>query len=208
MTQSPHNTTARGMTLMEILVVMLVISVVMAVVVVNVGGVFQARIGTAAGRLATLSRYAYQQATLHGEIFRLMLDLENGEYGLEKVVPPPRCGDLGEGFKEDERGFGAATRDTDGDDPTEITGQSFQDRHSRRGRLHKSLRFSQVMAGRQSEPVKEGMAYVHFFPNGVSEKAYIWLTDEEITFTLEIRSLTGGGRIHRENLDPREFRRR
>jgi prepilin-type N-terminal cleavage/methylation domain-containing protein len=201
---------SRGMTMMEVLIVILIISVVMAVVVVNVGGIFRSRMVTSSGKLTAMSRYAYEQATLQGEIVRLSLDLDSGDYGLEKVKLAEQCGDLGEGFRG-EKG-GSASRSGKGDrsesDPPEgLSGEALEDRLVRNSRLPKGVRFSKAIVGRQTKPVTEGKAYVHFLPNGTAERAMVWLTDDDTTFTLEIRSLTGGGRIHRKDLEEREFRK-
>ncbi len=196
--------------MMEVLVVILIISVVMAVVVVNVGGVFRSRMVTAGGRLTAMSRYAYEQATLQGEIVRLSLDLDSGDYGLEKVKPTEQCGDLGEGFRG-ERG-GSASRPREGEGAESALSErsaatALEDRLVRSSRLPQGVVFSKAMVGRQTKPLTEGKVYVHFLPNGTAERAMVWLTDDDTTFTLEIRSLTGGGRIHRKDLEEREFRK-
>lgn len=195
---------ASGFTLMEALVVLLILVIVMAAVVVNVTDIFTSRIVKSSGKIAAMARYAYDQSTLSGEVFRLSIDLSSGAYGLEKVTLPQQCGALGEGFRERD---GHKDKDEE-EKAAQPTGAAFADSRVRKASLHKSLRFTGVMTQRDKEPVTEGTAYIYFFPDGTAEKAFIWLGKDEQIFTVEIRSLTGGGRVHKEELDPKELSRR
>ena len=56
------------------------------------------------------------------------------------------------------------------------------------------------MTTHQQEIQKEGKAYIYFFPNGNVEKAYIYLTADDVTYTVETFPLLGKVKIHHEKL--------
>jgi len=193
-----------GMTLIEILIVMLLVAIVMGVVVVNIGGIFTARLSKATGKLSAMTRYTYNQATLKGEIYRLAINIDSGTYVIEEVEEPQRCPDLGEGFRQAKRDDG---KDQD-DESFKWVGKEFTDMRVRKEKLPDSLNFSGVMKVGDKEPVTEGEVYIYFFPDGTAEKAFIWLTDGEDVWTVEIRRLLGTGRVYKEELEARDFTKR
>jgi general secretion pathway protein H len=60
--------------------------------------------------------------------------------------------------------------------------------------LPASVRIS-VWTRAQRNPVKSGVAYVHFFPQGTAERAMIFVTQGDNSWTIDVSPLTGRARV-------------
>ncbi|MCP3097677.1 prepilin-type N-terminal cleavage/methylation domain-containing protein [Myxococcus sp. K15C18031901] len=58
-----------------------------------------------------------------------------------------------------------------------------------------------VWTRQQKEPVESGVAYLYFFPQGYTEKAYVYLSQGDNTWTLDVSPLTGKVNIAGEALE-------
>jgi hypothetical protein len=63
------------------------------------------------------------------------------------------------------------------------------------------------MTSHQNEPLKKGMAYLYFFPNGSTENALIWVKgdgdaadDDSDVMTVEVKALQGAAKLHNEKV--------
>ena len=65
-----------------------------------------------------------------------------------------------------------------------------------------------VLTNRTGKVVEEGTEYVHFFPDGTAEKAFVWLSDGTDTYTIEVKSLQGTGVFHKEELSEADFKKK
>ncbi len=70
--------------------------------------------------------------------------------------------------------------------------------------MPKGMRIIGVMTTHQDEIQRRGKAYVHIFPNGFMEKAYIYLADDDDVYTIETFPLLGKVKIHHDELEPGE----
>ncbi len=114
-------------------------------------------------------------------------------------------GHFGKGSKaarkgEEKKRCAEAERDASGECPK--TGfEAVEDRVLSVHELPKGIQFTGVMTTHQQELQPEGKAYVYFFPDGRVEKAFIYLSTEHDTFTVETFSLLGKVKVHHEKLD-------
>lgn len=74
-----------------------------------------------------------------------------------------------------------------------------------RRQLPKGIVFGMVMTSHQDEPTEEGRGEVYFFPSGYVERAYISLKRDDDVYTIETVPLKGTGRVHNQELDPRDL---
>ncbi|NMO21591.1 type II secretion system protein [Pyxidicoccus fallax] len=58
-----------------------------------------------------------------------------------------------------------------------------------------------VWTRQQREPVESGVAYLYFFPQGYTEKAYVYVSQGDNTWTLDVSPLTGKVQITAEALE-------
>ena len=72
-------------------------------------------------------------------------------------------------------------------------------------KLPPKIKFTGVMTTHQQEVQEQGTGYVYFFPNGTIEKAYIYLSSEGDTYTVETFPLLGKVKVHHEKLETSDF---
>ncbi|MBM4371214.1 MAG: prepilin-type N-terminal cleavage/methylation domain-containing protein [Deltaproteobacteria bacterium] len=200
-------TRRRGMTLMEVLIALLIVSVVIAGTAASVTGVFSSRLVQSTGKLMAMVRYTYDRAVMTGKRCQLVIDLEGGGYWIEELEEEASCEariQEAEAGEPGERPRGGR----DGEAPVEETGAKMEDMVVKAQELPAGVRFSGVMAQHHQEPVTSGEARILFQPDGTAEQALVWISREEQVYTVEIRALQGRGVLHREELSPTELRRR
>src|ERR1700752_2604019 len=70
----------RGMTLIELMIVILIIGLAAGGVVLTVRGVERAQVRAAASKLAAGIRYLYDRSVVTGKYYRLTIDLDGATY--------------------------------------------------------------------------------------------------------------------------------
>lgn len=74
----------RGMTLIEIMIVMGVIALIVGMAVMGFGAGRSAEVSRATTQLANLTRYGYDKARVTGDYYRLLIDLDEGTISLQQ----------------------------------------------------------------------------------------------------------------------------
>lgn len=193
-----------GLTLIEILTVLMLASIVLSVVAVSAGGMLGSRITKTVNKLSAMARYTYDLASLHGKMHALVIDIEGGQYYVEEVEPPKECSQSLDEEEEKER----QEQEDEKAAATKPTGKEIKDPRIRKEKLPQGVRFAAVLTKHNRKPVEEGKESIHFFPDGTAEKAFVWVTDGDDVFTVEITSLLGTGIVYKEELDARELEKR
>jgi len=203
----------RGMTLVEVLVVLVLIGVLTSAIVVGTGGVSSARLKATASFVVSLSKVAITRANATGRPVRIVFDLEQNRIGLEEAAGS-RLLRVREGEKSSGAGAKAAT---EAEKKAEAEAEGFLQgaRVARPGFLptkHVELGGQNVGAGRElepgvvykqiqtehdEEPRTEGRAYLYFWPGGATEWASIQLQvkGKKNTLTVLVSPLTGRSQI-------------
>lgn len=71
--------------------------------------------------------------------------------------------------------------------------------------LEGSTAFRAVYTPHSPAPIKEGKAYIYFFPGGVTEHSFLQLSDgDERIYSIEVHPLTGRSVIYNEEITPPE----
>lgn len=200
-----------GYTLLEMMVVIAIILVGGVAVVAGVANIRKASLTTSAARVAAAVRYLYDLSVLNNRPYRLVVDIEGRSFWGEVVED--ECGG-GLLPSEEERRFGvegsAQARGPATSEEREGVGAEPSRRRIRpkenllaRQVLPEGISFGSVMTSHHDEPVEEGRAEIFFFPDGYAEKALIYMTKGDTTYTIETIPLKGVGVIHTEEVDPR-----
>src|SRR5579871_164917 len=214
---------ARGVTLIEIMVVVMIIGVVLGAVIVTARSSNRASARGNAGKLAAAIRYTYDRAVTTGGYYRMVLDINGNKYWAErsddrfylvrdKEESPGRGRAPDEDAKErklreeEERGklqlSGLAAQLQPPPAPRRARFQAFVDSTLPKIDL-KGCRVRDVLTRRQREPYTEGKAYLYFFPDGHTERAVIHLEDTDgDVYTLLIHPLTGRVELKSGDLAP------
>ena len=188
------------MTLMEVMVALAVIGFVVVAMTASVGGIFGARLDASANKLSGMFRYTYNLATLTGKVHRVVINIDDLTYRVESVDEQKQCGLMS---AEEER---KARKD---DSPfaaiAELTGSAVKDNRVRAEKLPAGIKFAGIMTRHNSKVVEEGEEAVYFFPDGTAERAFVWLTDGDEVFTVEVTALQGTGVVWSEDRDSAEL---
>lgn len=164
---------ARGFTLIEILVVIALAAIITAFVIPSVSSYFQVSINSATREIGTTVKEAYNSTVLTGRVYRITYDLKENQYWVESG-PPNVLLDTAATLKKAEED---SMHHTDEDKPKP---DSFSmDRTITRSKvsLPRGVTFEDVITQQSPTPIKNGLAYTHFFPHGITEQTIIHLKD-------------------------------
>ncbi|MEZ4339402.1 MAG: type II secretion system protein [Sandaracinaceae bacterium] len=210
-----------GMTLIEIMVVVLIIAMASVAVVYGIGAITQANLRSACMTINAASRGAYARSIAEGTTVRLLfnLDAETSEMSFEEAhgrITLARTNDATRAALEDEDEDGtvvdpwaaAEARLSDTLHPTfgaspfsAIEGRRFRTREVADG-----IRVLRIQVPHEPDPVEEGNAAVYYFPGGLTEHAVIWVGDsEDRVYSVEIHPLTGRGRVYDYAYEPEQL---
>lgn len=207
--------TARGFTLIEVILVVAIIAVVVTGATFGLGAVTRTRLRSASFHVMSAARFAYNRAITQGTTTRLHFDFEKNTMAVEESDTPVTL--------------------TTGEDIEAETGDAVDPWDLARSRLEKPLdppaprspfqpitsASGKVLDRYTAKPVGDGISVhalitpheidkrtegegsVYFFPGGVAEQAVIQLRDSSDTvYSIEIHPLTGDARIHNFAFEP------
>ena len=192
MARTPHS--ARGFTLIELMVVLAIVAFVAVAAAPALGSVTGATARGAAGQVAGAMRWMFDTAALRHQTCRLAFDLDHRSWWAECTVeakpgaPPEDEDALKERFPEERTAEGRQIL---------ANGRfgEFKSREVRRRSLPGSAAFAEVWAQHQVEPASRGTAYVYFFPQGMAEAARVTVADGDNVYTVVLHPLTGHARV-------------
>lgn len=222
MTFSVHRARRRGLTLIEVMIVLALMGLLMGTLVFGSGALFGASRRAAAGLFVAAVQKGLAHANTVGKPVRLSIDLTSGrlvleesstslalrgpktdeELEVEEGEEAPSLADLAvqdaQAAGDDFLAF--ATTPSSGFSPLDLLGQD-GDLPGRA--IDPSIKITKVQTEHDEEPIGEGFAYIYFWPGGVTERAIVQLGRglEDEGVTVEISPLTGRARISRGKVD-------
>jgi general secretion pathway protein H len=178
----------KGFTLIE---VMIVIAIIAGLIAVGAPRLLKkdANMKTTARQLTVLVKEIRNHAKLFNSTYRLVIRMDEGQesYWVEKGNGPQLL-DPEKIAKEIEKKNKKEKPEEDAPPPLFQIDKSLSKKEKD---LPKALHFAQVETTNLSAPITSGIAYIHFFPQGIMEAAAIQLTDKKNTWTLVFNPLTG-----------------
>lgn len=198
----------RGVTLVEVLLVVAIIGVTSGLAVLGGGVADSARLRRSAVMIASAIRVAYGHANATSHPVRLVFNLENRTVGIEEADAKLWLA------KNDRTGGAAAATDAERKAVEEaetilkgpraprpsfrpVTAFGFSAEKGKQGKeLERNIRFVQIETSHQDEAVKSDQAYLYFWPGGQTERAAIQLsvggsTLDSDVLTILVSPLTG-----------------
>jgi general secretion pathway protein H len=197
----PRPAQSRGFTLVELMIVVAVIAVLAAAVVPSVASLSGADARKAAGELSGSLRYLFDTAALRHATCRMVLDLDGRTFGAECA---PRLVGVARGEKA--AAAAADQEDLESRFPDERDAErrrllagsrfgAFTDRLLMKRELPGRTEIREVRVEGRREPITAGKAYVHFFPGGQAERAFIVVADGTTLYTVVVEPFTGRARV-------------
>jgi general secretion pathway protein H len=222
---------ASGMTLIEIMIVLAIVGLLMGGAIAGFRSLVKSELRGSAGRLAAAIRYTYDRSITTGAYYRMHFDLDQQTYKVERSEnrvllsrEKEKVGKGGKGLDQDQE---AAEREKERNQrfgssqgqglppellppPSPMRPKFEQFKDTTLPQVHlKKVRVLDIYTPRQSEPYVAGHAYLHFFPDGHTERAVIHLgTDRNDSdqYSLIVHALTGRVEIKSERVEPqRDF---
>jgi general secretion pathway protein H len=218
-----------GFTLIELTIALAIVALLLAATVMGVGAITGTKAKAAAAELAGVMRSLYDTAALTGKTCRLVFDLpaERSEDQSLKYMAECASGDVtaaadrDQMLKDANRERERAAKDTrrpkrvlrEDDKP------SLDDVMTReKDRVEAAARFAaftspeiqphqmsgiqiSVWTQHQRDPVKHGLAYLYFYPQGFTERAQVYVQQGKNVWTLAVSPLTGRVKIASEALE-------
>ena len=205
---------SRGFTLLEVMVTVAIIAGVVGLVLPRIntkGNKAKAHIR----KLSTISKELHTRAKLNGAIYRLVIDMKDGEssdenqtYWVERSNQKTLISEKELQEMEQLRKDGKLEKDKDGK-PKPIPGGFTPDTQILKNvqELPSGLRFSELEKANSEKPITSGRAYIHFFPQGLVEEAAIHLKiSDDVQWTIAIAPLTGKTDVVSSNVKLQELR--
>jgi general secretion pathway protein H len=206
----------RGLTLVEMLIVLLIVTLILAGVVMGTGQLAGAKLRKSATTITGLIRVAYVRATVTSRSERIVFDLDNNKFWLEESDQPMLV------QSKDTTGTGGA----DGVTAAEKQAIAEKERvvkgpqaprppfHAVKPGIYAAtdnqggsdqalpfgIHFRSVQTNHDDEARSKGRAYLYFWPGGLTERASIVLRkgdslNETDAMTLVVSPLTGAVKI-------------
>lgn len=208
----------KGMTLIEVLIVLGIIAGVMSLFITGLGGTSSEKMRAEVSRVSSLIRYAYYQAALQNKYYRIAFQLTDQTYTLEYSDTPfyiVKKNDLVEemiqkNLEEEQDNSDVNEGEEESTSPqSELKGQFSVDEaaYFEQHQLDELVRLSEIYVAHQEESVNEGTAYLYFFPKGFTEFAVIYFSNDDETayMTLIVNPLTGEVTVESDYLDLEEI---
>jgi general secretion pathway protein H len=207
---------ARGFTLIEVMIVMAIIALITVVTVTGLRSLVKSDLRSTATRMAGSVRYLFDRASTTGRVHRLVLDFDNGKYWAEvsddqfimaagKETEESRMKEAEKIAKEEEIKRAAAEKESSfgaSQIPSKYLPKPFMPKRAKFDAfretavkpitLKSGVILADIYTPRLVKPLTEGKGYVYFFPMGMTEAAVIHLSDgKEAFYTLVVHPLTG-----------------
>ena len=214
----------RGMTLVEIMVVMLLLAGMMMGAGYGISAVTRSDLRKEAMMVTAAIKHSHNTAAMNNTRYRMVFDLDTGEYHTE-VTDSAVLVEEPTGMAEDEEGllpeeareleeqhraendlFDEAEADPFGLN-RKVTFNRVQDGLIKPRKLQPPMRFVKIMTRHQQIPFEKGKATVSFYPDGSMEPALITIGDDSGAFyTLLTEPLTGRIKIYSADMEiPDDF---
>lgn len=204
------------MTLIEVLITIAIVTVIAGLALISMSGATSgARLRQAATQISGSVRVAYAHATATSKVVRLTFDFQESKILLEEsqgrhLIRDDDSGGAEAATEIEQEAQAAAESLTKGPRAPRasfaaVEALGFPEEGKE---LPSNIQFWQVETGHQEAPIREGHAYLYFFPGGQTENAAIQLrisnADEDDTssfLTVTVAALTGRTKIGKGRVD-------
>ena len=200
--QRPRST--RGITLLELLIVIGVLVLMMGIGVAGLDRITGTELRTQTNRLAAAIRHAYNRSVAEGLYVRIVFQPETDQYRIEASGERVFIDREAEEAAAEERRDDAKLDD---DVQVQVKKGKFQSLIPPVA-MTAGIQIHGVVTTGREDVVSTGEVSVHFFPSGFVEPAMVYTTDGKDSFyTLVVNPMTGRVKRHVGRVDPdRSFR--
>ena len=188
---------ARGMTLIEIMIVVAIIGGMMALAVTILVPGNEQKVQDETVKLAGTIKYLFDEAAVKNRYFRIVFNIDDRTYRIESSTEPFLVALEDDEKKSSTFDKPAPTGEPQGSPDAEGFTEEAEDILIRPVKLPSGVKYKDILVMHAKAPQDSGIVYLYFFPNGYVEPVIVNLTDddEESVYSLEVNPLTGKAKI-------------
>lgn len=199
---------ARGMTLIEIMIVLTIVASVMGLTAFSMSGLTASKVRSEAMHVAGAIRYVYGRSAINGVRYQLTFSVGANTLSVqcsEKNIPVAAADADKEPKKEKEKDDAEAN--PFGVMAAGASMAACDDKVMRDFTLKDGVTIARVVTSHDESPVESGDATIGFFPNGFVERSIVWVKGSDGGyFTLFVDPMSGRVRVKPGDLDvPDDF---
>ncbi len=178
-----------------------IIGLITALALPGISRYFRVSMNSITREMATLVRETYNATLVSGRIHRLVIDLDHSKYWIEGGSPGFLLHTKETLEKEEYRKKWTASKKGKAAPEFQIDTSITAKKRSLPG----DLKFTEIKAQGTEQPITQGEASVHFFPNGFTEQAIIYIEDSSGNeVSLVISALVGKTYVFNRHVDEEE----
>jgi general secretion pathway protein H len=189
----------RGISLIELLVALAIVALLLGVVTVSLNDLFETNLKKTTARLGSTLKYLYNKSVTERLYLRVVFDLDKKTYWVESTnevyVINPEVEQ-----KIAEEGFEEAEKDGEKEKKEDSHFSKDESYLLKPIKLPTGVIFQDVQPSYIEGKVKQGRAYLYFFPNGYATPTVINFSDEdeEVFYSMQVFAYSGRVRIINE----------
>ena len=207
----------RGMTLIELMVVMAIVAILMAIGAASLAAIRGADVDATGSILSGTMTYLSSRAVHDNKTYRLVIDMDQRKFWSETTNDEDPCSrfipeDADQGLNPEAEAAAPAKKDDD-DEQVAADPAFVQKKDALLQRAFEpDTNVTAILTSHQTEAQSGGRAAIYFYPNGQTERALLWIgaksTDAPTGWapeiTIELHSL-GTLTFHSSPVDERDF---
>lgn len=194
-----------GFSLIELLIVVAILGLVGIIAVPSITNTFRFSVQSSARELATLVKEASNASQITGKTYRIAYDIKNSQYWAESTSEQPLLSSE-ESDKLDRQRESIFSREKNAEKKKK--GPFSQDSMltKKKRSLPIGVKFKDVYTEQSEDPITEGIAYTHIFPQGLTEKSLVHLEDNDRnSISLIVSNLLGRAMVEGRFIEAKEI---